>query len=82
MSIPEVGVFSAFERESEERDWAWWRKREELVLAREGEGRRLLRRLYLWRRGWRIVDSEEVSRRLSKEEVVYLEAEFESGRRG
>ena len=31
-------------------------------------------RLYLWRGGLRIVDSEKLSKRLSKEETVYLEA--------
>ena len=29
-----------------------------------------------------MVDSGEVSKRLFKEEVMYLEAEFEGGRRG
>ena len=52
-----------------------------LVLAREGNGLRLYRRLYLWREGLRIVDSEEDSKRLSEEEVVCLEAEVERGRR-
>ena len=49
---------------------------------REGVGRRLLRRLYLCRSGWRMVDSEEDFKRLSREEDVYLEAKFEGGRRG
>ena len=75
-------MLSGIERESVERNWAWCRKKEEFVLEREGVGRRLLRRLYLRRSDWRMVDSEVVSRRLSKEEVVYLEAEFEGGRRG
>ena len=36
----------------------------------------------LWRGGQRIVGSDEISKRLSKKEVVCLEAELEEGRQG
>ena len=51
------------------------------MLASEGVGLRLYLRLFLWRGGLRMVDSEEVSKTLSKKEVVRLETVFE-GRRG
>ena len=35
-------------------------------------------RLYQWRAGLRIVDSEEVSKSISKEEVACLEAQLDS----
>ena len=53
-----------------------------LVLAREGVRIRLFIGLYLWRGGLRIVDSEEFPKRLSKKEMVCLEAELEGGKRG
>ena len=46
------------------------------MLPAEGLGLRVYRRFYLYRRGLRIVDSEEVSKRLFEEEVVCLEAEL------
>ena len=52
------------------------------MLASECVGLRLNRRLYLWRGVLRIVESEDVSLRVSKEEVVCLEAELERGKHG
>ena len=69
------------ERESEETERAWCLVKEELVLAREGVGLRSYRKLYLWRRCLRLKDSEDVSKRLSKEQVVCSEAKLDGGRR-
>ena len=49
------------------------------MLAREGVGLRLYQRLYPWRESLRLLDPEEVYKRLSKEKVVCLEAELEGG---
>ena len=50
------------------------------MLARESVGLRLYLRLYP---ALRIIDSEEISKKLfNKEEVVCLEAELDGGRRG
>ena len=52
------------------------------MLAKEGVGLRLYLRIYLFRGDLGIVDSEEISKRLSKVEVACLEAELKGGRRG
>ena len=49
------------------------------MFAREGVVVQLHLNLYLWREGLRIVGSEEISEKLSNDEVVCLEAELEGG---